>query len=121
MGNYSEFARLDYPTVVMAYAQSVSLQLLKLPHEVIDQNLSTAVGQTYVQIIQSYCDAVTQFEKLLQPYLGKDYYSEVAKLDKDENLKVAQEKFGLLMVQCDEKGLLLQCTKTSDLEADDNE
>ena len=119
MSNFSEYGKLDYQTVLMMYAQSVSMQLLKLPHEVMDTNLSAPVGQTYVQIIQSYCDSVVQFEMLLKPYHTEEYHSEVSALDKTDNFKFSQAKFGALITLCDQKGLLLQTIATNtDIEDD---
>jgi hypothetical protein len=98
-----EFGRINFDFLLMTHIMNINQQLAKLPHEMIDLNLSKPIGQTHDDIIVSYSDMVEHLAQLLKPYWDEKY---IAVNSDATDFKSARAKFGYLMQLCDRKGFL---------------
>lgn len=99
-----EFGKLNFDYLLMTHILNINQQLSKLPHEMMDPNLSRPIGQTYEDIITSYSNMVTHLEELLKPYRD-DIYKGLT-FSSEDKFTLAHTKFGELMELCNRKGFL---------------
>ena len=99
-----EFGKLNFDYLLMTHILNINQQLSKLPHEMMDPNLSRPIGQTYEDIITSYYNLVVHLEELLKPYHDETYKG-LTFADPDK-FTLAHTKFGMLMELCNRKGFL---------------
>lgn len=99
-----EVAKITYDVVLFEHIINMGRQLARLPNENVKENINFPVGQTYEDIVRSYCDMVEHFEGLLAPYLDSEYVAiEIATPD----IKQAKKKFAELIKVCARRGFLL--------------
>lgn len=99
-----EFGKLNFDYLLMTHVLNINQQLSKLPHEMIDPNLSRPIGQTYEDIITSYSNMVQHLDALLKPY-HDDIYKVLVIIEEDKFTR-SYKQFGCLMELCNRKGFL---------------
>lgn len=104
MGN----KKLDMNFIILSYIHELGLQLLKLPNEIIDQDVSGPLGVTYSSIKQSYIDGVAHLEFMV---LGMSddieaYKHDISKITSDDEFTISKNKIRYIVAQCDRNGLM---------------